>query len=127
CDQTHCQVVRTATPLTERIALATAGRVLMLRGVPVPIYYSASCGGHTEIPSAVWPNAKDPSYLPAQRDEACGGAPMWSSDLDAADLTRAFRAAGVRGGRLRGLRILSQELAGRAAKRRLVGMATDGV
>jgi peptidoglycan hydrolase-like amidase len=47
CDQTHCQVVRTATPVTERATLATAGRVLMLRGVPMPIYYSASCGGRT--------------------------------------------------------------------------------
>jgi stage II sporulation protein D len=127
CDQTHCQVVRTATPVTERAAMATAGRVLMLRGVPVPIYYSASCGGQTEIPSAVWPTAEDPPYLPSQRDEACGGAPVWSADLDAADLTRAFRAAGFRGDRLRDLRILSRDVSGRVAKLRLVGMTPDEV
>jgi stage II sporulation protein D (peptidoglycan lytic transglycosylase) len=127
CDQTHCQVVRTATAVTERAAAATAGRVLMQRGVPVPIYYSASCGGHTEIPSAVWPNAKDPSYLPAQRDEACAGAPVWSADLDAADLARAFRAAGFRGDRLSDLRILSRDVSGRVAKLRLVGMTPDEV
>jgi SpoIID/LytB domain protein len=122
CDQTHCQVVRTATPVTERAVMATAGRVLMLRGVPVPIYYSASCGGQTEIPSAVWPNAEDPPYLPSRPDDACGGAPMWSADLEATDLARAFRAAGFRGERLRDLRILSRDTSGRVAKLRLVGM-----
>jgi stage II sporulation protein D len=35
CDQTHCQVVRTATAATERAAQATAGRLLLLRdGAP---------------------------------------------------------------------------------------------
>ena len=34
CDQTHCQVLRTATPATERAAAATAGRVLLYQGVP---------------------------------------------------------------------------------------------
>jgi SpoIID/LytB domain protein len=127
CDQTHCQVVRTATTVTERAAAATAGRVLMLRGVPVQIYYSASCGGHTEIPSAVWPNAKDPSYLPSQPDDACGGAPVWSADLEATDLARAFRAAGFRGERLSDLRILSRDSSGRVAKLRLVGMTPDEI
>jgi stage II sporulation protein D (peptidoglycan lytic transglycosylase) len=127
CDQTHCQVVRTATAVTERAAAATAGRVLMLRGVPVPIYYSASCGGHTEIPSAVWPNAKDPSYLPSQPDDACGGAPVWSADLEAGDLARAFRAAGFRGERLSDLRILSRDSSGRVVKLRLVGMTPDEI
>jgi len=127
CDQTHCQVLRTATLVTERAAMATAGRVLTLRGVPVPIYYSASCGGRTEIPSAVWPNAEDPSYLPSQPDDACGGAPVWSADLDAADLARAFRAAGFRGERLQDLRILTRDGSGRVAKLRLVGMMPDEI
>src|SRR5947207_2850826 len=34
CDQTHCQVVRTATPPTEQAARATAGRVLIHDGAP---------------------------------------------------------------------------------------------
>jgi SpoIID/LytB domain protein len=127
CDQTHCQVVRTATPVTERAAMATAGQVLMLRGVPVPIYYSASCGGQTEIPSAVWPNSDDPPYLPSQPDDACGGVPVWTADLDAADLARAFRAAGFRGERLNDLRIMSRDVSGRVARLRLVGMTPDEV
>jgi SpoIID/LytB domain protein len=127
CDQTHCQVVRTATPVTERAAMATAGRVLMQRGVPVPIYYSASCGGQTEIPSAVWPNADDPPYLPSQPDDACGGVPVWTADLDSADLARAFRAAGFRGERLSDLRIMSRDVSGRVARLRLVGMMPDEI
>jgi peptidoglycan hydrolase-like amidase len=51
CDQTHCQVVRAALAATERAAQATAGRVLLRNGAPASIYFSASCGGHTEIPS----------------------------------------------------------------------------
>ena len=127
CDQTHCQVVRTASPASERAATSTAGRVLMFRGVPAPIYYSASCGGRTEVPSAVWPDRNDPPYLPSQPDDACGGAPVWSADLDAADLTRAFRAAGFRGDRLRDLKILSRNSSGRVAKLRLVGLTPDEI
>ena len=61
CDQTHCQVMRTPTPAHERAAAATAGQALLRGGVPVEVFYSASCGGRTEIPSAVWPGHEDPA------------------------------------------------------------------
>ncbi len=67
CDQTHCQVVRPATAATERAAQATAGRVLLRDGAPASVYYTASCGGRTEIPSDVWPGAEDPPFLPSPR------------------------------------------------------------
>ena len=86
CDETHCQVMRTATPTTERAAAATAGLVLLDHGAPASVYYSASCGGRTERPSAVWPGAPDPPFLPVERDDACGGAPVWSAELARADL-----------------------------------------
>ena len=123
CDQTHCQVVRTATPVTERAAQATAGRVLTRDGVPAPIYYHASCGGRTEIPSQVWPGAEDPSYLPSQDDDACGGMPVWTADLTEADLFRAFREAGFRGESLKDLRIASRNRSGRAARLSVGGMS----
>src|SRR4029077_4175690 len=119
CDQTHCQVVRTATPATERAAEATAGKVLLDRGAPASIYYSASCGGRTEIPSAVWPGADDPPYLPSQPDDGCGGAPVWSAELSSGDLLRALRAGGYRGGRLSDLRVASRNGSGRVARLRL--------
>ena len=53
CDETHCQVMRTASAATERAASATAGLVLLHGGAPASVYYSASCGGRTERPSAV--------------------------------------------------------------------------
>lgn len=127
CDTTHCQVVRAATAATERAANATAGLVLVRNGVPVPVYYSASCGGRTEIPSAVWPGSDDPPYLPSQPDDACGGAPEWTADIRASDLTRSLRAAGFRGDRLREMRILSRDVSGRVAKLRVDGFSPEQI
>jgi SpoIID/LytB domain protein len=121
CDQTHCQVLRSATPATERAAQATAGQVLLYRGAPASVYYSASCGGHTELPSAVWPGADDPSYLPSRNDDACAGAPAWTDEISTADLKRAFAAAGFRG-TLRDMRIASRDGSGRVAKLSLDGL-----
>jgi SpoIID/LytB domain protein len=115
CDQTHCQVVRAATAATGRIAEATAGQVLLYNGAPASIYYSASCGGRTERPSAVWPGAEDPPYLPSRPDDACGGEPVWEAELRLQDLQRALRAAGFRG-TLRTVGITSRDESGRVAK-----------
>src|SRR6185295_3358687 len=101
CDQTHCQVVRTATAATDRAAQATAGRILLRGDAIASVYYTASCGGRTEIPSAVWPGHEDPPYLPSRDDDACGGAPAWVAQLQEDDLLRALRAGGFRGERLR--------------------------
>jgi stage II sporulation protein D len=125
CDTTHCQVVRIATTATERAANATAGLVLARNGVPVPVYYSASCGGFTEVPSAVWPGREDPPYLPSQPDDACEGAPVWSANVSAADLTRSFKAAGLRGERLREMSVVSRDGSGRVAKLRIDGFAPN--
>src|SRR6185312_1335189 len=76
CGETHCQVVRAAVAATERAARATSGRVLLLGRAPAQIFFSASCGGRTEIPSEVWPGAEDPPFLPSKEDDACGGAPV---------------------------------------------------
>ena len=122
CDQTHCQVMRPApTPAGERAAQATAGKVLLDRGAPASIYYSASCGGRTEIPSAVWPGADDPPFLPSREDDACGGAPAWTTEIAAADLRRALEAAGFRGA-LRDVRIASHQGSGRVARLALDGL-----
>jgi SpoIID/LytB domain protein len=127
CDQTHCQVVRAATAVTDRAAGRTAGRVLVHDGAPASIYYTASCGGRTEIPSAVWPGAPDPPYLRSKKDAACGGAPVWTADVVAADLLRALRAAGFRGNRLRNLRIVARDRSGRVAQLELEGLTPDRI
>jgi SpoIID/LytB domain protein len=126
CDQTHCQVVRAATSATERAAEATAGQLLLRHGAPAPVYYSASCGGRTEMPSHVWPGAEDPSYMPSQADDACDGTPAWSAELAADDLLRALRAAGFRGRRLARLKIAARNSSGRVARLNVEGL-TPGV
>jgi stage II sporulation protein D (peptidoglycan lytic transglycosylase) len=127
CDQTHCQVVRSATKTTEQAAHATAGRILLHDHRPASVYYSASCGGRTEIPSRVWPGAEDPSFLPSKPDDACGRAPAWTALLDAADLQRALHAAGFRGGRLRGLTIADRNPSGRVARLHVDGLTPDTI
>lgn len=121
CDQTHCQVMRVSTPVTERAALATAGQVLLYQGQLATVYYSASCGGRTEKPSNVWPGADDPPYLPSRPDDGCGGWPEWSTELNMADLQRALRAAGFTGA-LRNIKISERNESGRASRIALEGM-----
>jgi SpoIID/LytB domain protein len=121
CDQTHCQVMRTATAATERAAAATSDQILLYRGEPATVYYSASCGGRSEKPSNVWPGADDPPYLRIHDDDGCGGFPAWTSELADVDLQRAFSAAGYRG-TLRDMRILTRNDSGRVARLELQGL-----
>jgi SpoIID/LytB domain protein len=126
CDQTHCEVMRAATAATERAALATANQVLLYKGQPATVYYSASCGGRTEKPSNVWPGSEDPPYLPSRPDDGCGGAPEWSTELNIADLQRALRAAGF-AGVLRNVRIADRNESGRASRIALDGMTPSDI
>lgn len=126
CPQTHCQVLRPATDMTRAAARATSGRVLLWRGAPAPVFYTASCGGHSEVPSAVWPGADDPPFLRVRRDRACRGEPVWSSEIPAADLERVLHAAGFRGS-LRDLEIVERTASGRAGLLRLDGMIPDTI
>jgi SpoIID/LytB domain protein len=116
CDTTHCQVLRSATATTRRAADATSGRVLLHQGQPAFVFYSAWCGGKSELASQVWPGAIDYSYEPALHDEACEDEPQWASDVRAGDIERALRAAGLRGSRLRNLRVLSRNGSERVAR-----------
>jgi SpoIID/LytB domain protein len=127
CDQTHCQVVRAATAATERAAAATAARVLLRDRAPASVYYTASCGGRTEVPSSVWPGAEDPPFLPSRPDDNCAGAPVWTAEIDERDLLRALKAAGFQGDRLRSLAVLSRNSSGRVARLKLDGLKPDEI
>jgi SpoIID/LytB domain protein len=126
CDQTHCQVMRAATPATDRAAAATAGKILLYQGAPASVFYSASCGGRTERPSNVWPGSDDPPYLPSRPDDGCGGSPEWTTELTLADLRRAFAAAGYRG-TLRTIRIAGHNESGRVARLMLDGLTPSDI
>jgi len=113
--------MRNSTIATERAALATSEQILLYRGSPATVFYSASCGGRTEKPSNVWPGADNPPYLSIHDDDGCGGFPSWTAELAEADLQRAFVAGGFRG-TLRDIRILSRNDSGRVAT-----LAVDGL
>jgi stage II sporulation protein D len=127
CDLTHCQVLRKPTAATTRAAAATAGRILLYKGAPASVYYSASCGGHTERPSEVWPGAADPPFLPSRIDEVGEDEPAWIADLTAVDIARALRSAGFRGDVLRDLTIAARNDSHRVARLRLGGFTPSEI
>ena len=70
CDTTHCQVWRAAaTAASRRAVLATAGQVLTYNGAPAEVFYSASCGGHTENAGDVWARGALFPYLRGVPDD----------------------------------------------------------
>lgn len=121
CDETHCQVLRRATAATVAAASQTAGQVLTYRGALATVYYSASCGGHSQVPSAVWPGAEDPPYLPARPDVGCGGDPVWNAAMRTEDIERTLRNLGYRGS-LKLIKILARDATGRVTRLGLDGM-----
>ena len=58
---------------------ATAGRVLTYQNQPASVFYSAWCGGRSELASQVWPGAMDFAFEPAQIDDACRDEPGWTT------------------------------------------------
>lgn len=121
CDLTHCLSLRPATAAARGAASRTSGRVIRVDGRPAEVYLSASCGGHTEMPSAVWRGAVDPPHLPAAPDEVCRRTAPWRSDVSIAQLQRALEGAGARGA-LTNLRVTATTSSGRVAM-----LAVDGM
>jgi hypothetical protein len=101
--------------------------VLLHGGAIATVYYTASCGGRSEIPSEVWPGHEDLPYLSSRDDDACGGAPVWVAQLGEGDVLRALRAFGFRGDRLRDLRVASRDKSGRVARLRVAGLQPDEI
>jgi stage II sporulation protein D len=120
CDSTHCQVPRAANALTRAAALATAGQVLTWNGEPAEVFYSASCGGRSEIPGQVWPGA-DYSYMRSAPDDVHDEDEPWTFELTLQDAQRILVAAGFEG-RLRDVDVDDRNASGRATRLRLSGM-----
>jgi SpoIID/LytB domain protein len=127
CDTTHCQVLRPSTAATTRAAQTTAGRVLVYQNQPATIFYSAWCGGRSELASDVWPGAIDYPFEPALEDDACRDEPGWTAEIAAGDIARALRVAGLRGDRLRELRVVSRNGSGRVSRLRAEGFSPSEV
>jgi SpoIID/LytB domain protein len=127
CDTTHCQVVRPATAMTTRAANATRGRVLLHQGQPAFVFYSAWCGGQTELASQVWPGAVDYARKSSLQDDACDDEPAWTSEVRVADVERALRAAGHKGSRLRDIRVLARNTSDRVSRLRVDGFTPNEI
>jgi SpoIID/LytB domain protein len=126
CDTTHCQVLRPATETTRRAASDSAGRVLLHNGQPAFVFYSASCGGRLERASEVWPGALDYGTRSIE-DPAHDGEADWQSEVRVGDVERALRAAGLKGSRLRDLRVLQRNASGRVVRLRADGFTPPDV
>ncbi|HYU78138.1 MAG TPA: SpoIID/LytB domain-containing protein, partial [Vicinamibacterales bacterium] len=127
CDTTHCQVLGSATAAAARAAQATAGRVLVYHSQPAAIFYSAWCGGRSELASDVWPGAIDYAFEPSQTDDACDDEPGWSAEISMRTIESALRVAGLKGTRLRELRVLSRNSSGRVSELRADGFSPSEI
>ena len=123
CDSTHCQVPRASTPVTRHAALATAGQILTYNGTPAELFYSASCGGHSERAGEVWPGIDFP-YLRTAPDDVHESDVVWTLDLPRPEIERALERAGFQG-RLRGIRVGERNASGRVARLQLAGLVPD--
>lgn len=122
CDTTHCQVMRPVLPAAREAAQATAGQILLDKGAPAFVFYSAHNGGTPALASEVWPGATD--YAPGEATDACHDEPGWSRTIPTADLERALRATGL-AGRLRELTIVDRTPSGRAGRMRADGFTPN--
>jgi stage II sporulation protein D len=127
CDGTHCQVLRPSTPATRAAARATAGQVLTFEGRPAQVFYSASCGGRSEAPSAIWRGAVDLPYLRAADDDVHGEEDAWVVELPLSRVEQVLHRAGFDGRRLRAVDVEQRSVSGRASVLRLRGLEPEEI
>jgi SpoIID/LytB domain protein len=121
CDTTHCQVLRASSAASRRAAQATLGLVLTYQGGPADLYYSASCGGHTERGSDVWPRIALP-YLEAVEDDVHADDRPWTLDRTLDEIRAALGRAGVKGSRLEDVVVEARTASGRVGRVGLPGL-----
>ncbi|NOT45990.1 MAG: SpoIID/LytB domain-containing protein, partial [Acidobacteria bacterium] len=126
CDSTHCQVPRASTPATRAAVMATLGQVLVHDGRPAQLYYSASCGGHTQVAGDVWPGVDFP-YLQPQVDDVHEDDAPWTLDLPLADVQRALARVGFAGRRLSDVRVVQRSTSDRVTRLSLKGLRPEQV
>jgi stage II sporulation protein D len=128
CDTTHCQVWRASTTAASRRAvLATAGQVLTFNGAPAEVFYSASCGGHTEKAADVWARGALFPYLQGVPDDVHENDPVWRLERSLDEVREAMVRAGARGGRLEDVRVEARSPTGRVMRVGLPGLTPDSM
>jgi SpoIID/LytB domain protein len=129
CDLTHCQAYRAPGDASRAAAQATQGLVVTGAGEVLPAFHSAECGGALESPDATWPDPRGLSRHMTARPDPAGTdeGTTWTSDVVAADLRRALRAAGVQGPELLDLSVTARTSSGRVARLSLRGLVPDSL
>ncbi len=127
CDSTHCQAARfNGVSLRVRDAvLATAGEALWFGGKQVSGYFTQDCGGTSEDAAELWGGEKEP-WLRVHQDPWCQKQPAhWHASVSGEELARSLDAEGFGlRGVVTGLRVLSRDSSGRAAKVEVRGTST---
>lgn len=91
CDTTHCQDYRRAgmNEATNAAVEATEGELIWYRGALAATYYSANCGGMSEVSS-------EGPYLNQHRDPWCLRSPdPWRTTLTRDEVKRALSTTGL--------------------------------
>lgn len=126
CDAVHCQVPRAAARDSARnAARATAGQILTYGGAPAEIFYSASCGGRSEVAEAVWPGTSRP-YLRARKDDVHDDDMPWTLELSLAELQAHLERKGFSGA-LKNVEIRGRTKSDRVAALKLSGMQPERI
>jgi stage II sporulation protein D len=126
CDAVHCQVPRASARESARTAArATAGQILTYRGAPAEIFYSASCGGRSEVAEAVWPGTSHP-YLRARKDDVHGDDMPWTLAMSLAALQAQLERNGF-SGTLTNVEIKGRTRSDRVALLKLSGMQPERI
>ena len=100
CDQTHCQVMRAATPVTERAALATAGQVLLYkRRAGDGLLQRVVRRAHREAVERLAGRRRSALSAVATTTMAAAECRSGARELSLGDLQRALRAAGLHAAR----------------------------
>jgi stage II sporulation protein D len=111
CATPRCQVYGGSSaehPLSDRAVAATRAEILSHAGRPIVAYYTATCGGHTEDASAIFPGESEPylrgvpcraegDALRSLRGELVGRAQPARVDETGADATRDLALLEVSG------------------------------
>jgi len=102
---------------------ATAGAVLRFGSAFAQVFYSSSCGGHTESSADAWTGGADLPYLQGVVCPWCTASPdyAWTRAISADAVLRAFPGAAV--GSPTGLAVGAADPSGRARELVLTGDA----
>jgi len=90
CDTTHCQFLREPPgrhSVFSRATEATRGLVLAYRGVTIPGFFAASCGGRTHTLEQVGMRAEGYPYYSVECAYCRRNAREWETRLPAAEAT----------------------------------------